>query len=197
MCPGEDELTRSPGFSELLTRSRNGNKQALDELVPLVYTQLHALAARLIRAERPDHTLRPTALINEAYVRLAEGEVGWLERAHFLALAARLMRQVLIDYARSRRAVKRGGTAIKLPLDEAIAIVPDRLGDILVMDEALNRLAQADARKSQVIELLYFGGLSYSEAAGVLGISEATLHRDLAFARSWLHRELALSEGQT
>jgi RNA polymerase sigma factor (TIGR02999 family) len=197
MLPGEDAATPSRLFSELLRRSSGGNKEALDELIPLVYKQLHSLAARLLRSERPDHTLRPTALIHEAYLRLAEGEVAWQERAHFFALAARLMRQVLVDYARSHRAAKRGGNASKLPLEDGIAVVPDRLGDVIVIDNALTRLAEADARKSQVIELVYFGGLSYIEAAGILGISEATLHRDLTFAKSWLRRELAASDGQT
>ena len=197
MCPGEDAATKSRVFGDLLTRSRGGDKNALDQLVPLVYDQLHAIALRLLHAERPDHTLQPTGLINEAYLRLAESDAGWQERAHFFALAARLMRQILVDYARSRRAAKRGGHASRVPLDEGIAIVPDRLGDVIVIDEALTGLARTDLRKSQVIELIYFGGLSYDEAAGVLGISEATLHRDLAFARSWLRRELAASDQQT
>jgi RNA polymerase sigma factor (TIGR02999 family) len=196
MHPGEDAAKTSQSFRELLTCSRNGDRESLNQLLPLVYQQLHALAARLLKAERPDHTLRPTALIHEAYLRLAESEAGWQDRAHFFALAARLMRQILVDYARSQKATKRGGKAAKIPLDERIAVIPDRLGDVIVIDEALTRLAEADSRKSEVIELLYFGGLSYAEAAAALGISEATLHRDLAFARAWLRRELARSDQQ-
>jgi RNA polymerase sigma factor (TIGR02999 family) len=193
----DDAAPPSRPVAELLARSRRGSKEALDELVPLVYAQLHALASRLLRAERPDHTLRPTALIHEAYLRLAAGGADWQERAHFFGIAARLMRQILVDYARSHRAAKRGGNAGRVTLDEGIAIVPDRLSDVIVINEALTRLAATDSRKGQVIELIYFGGLSYSEAAEVLGMSEATLHRDLAFARSWLRRELALSDQQT
>lgn len=196
MHPGEDAVTSSNPFRDLLARSHTGSKEALDELVPLLYTQLHGLASRLLRAERPDHTIRPTALINEAYLRLAAGECSWQERAHFMALSARLMRQILVDYARSRRAARRGSDPDRVPLEEGVAIVSDRLEDVIIADEALRRLAETDMRKSQAVELIYFGGLSYSEAAAVLDISEATLHRDLAFARSWLRRELASSDQQ-
>ena len=197
MHPGEDAVTSSGPFRELLTRSQRGSKEALDELIPLLYTQLHGLASRLLRAERPDQTIRPTALVHEAYLRLAASECSWQERAHFLALSARLMRRILVDYARSRRAARRGGNPARVPLEEGVAIASDRLEDVMLVDEALSRLAETDLRKSQVIELIYFGGLSYNEAAGVLGISEATLHRDLAFARSWLRRELASFDQQT
>jgi RNA polymerase sigma-70 factor, ECF subfamily len=194
MCSAQDAASPSQRFTELITRSRNGNKQALDQLVPLVYRQLHAIASRILRTERPNHTLRPTALIHEAYARLAESDIACQERTHFFALSARVMRQVLVDYARSQKAAKRGGNAGRVTLDESIAFAPDRLSDIVVIDEALTRLADLDLRKTEVVELIYFGGLSYSEAAAVLGISEATLHRDLAFARSWLRRELTASD---
>jgi RNA polymerase sigma-70 factor (ECF subfamily) len=196
MCRRQNTPGPSQVFRDLLTQSHGGNKEALDQLVPLVYKELHALASRLLRAERSDHTLRPTALIHEAYLRLAAGDAGWQERTHFFALSGRIMRQILVDYARSHRAAKRGGNAGRVALDEGIAIVPEQLGDVIVVDDALERLAQTDPRKSQVIELIYFGGLSYAEAATVLGISEATLHRDLAFARSWLRRELTVSDQQ-
>jgi RNA polymerase sigma factor (TIGR02999 family) len=193
MAAAEAESTGS--FELLLVRSRGGSKEALDELVPIVYGQLNALASRLLKSERAGHTLRTTALVNEAYLRLAGGEVAWENRAHFFALAARLMRQVLVDHARKQRSAKRGGDAVRIPLEDNLAIASDGLEDIIVIDDALTRLAVLDRRKSDAIELVCFGGMSYVEAAGILQISEATLHRDLAFARAWIERDLKMSDG--
>jgi RNA polymerase sigma-70 factor, ECF subfamily len=194
-----DEGSAVPSWllTELATRTAGANKQTLDRLIPLVYNELHAIAARILRSERPDHTLRPTALINEVYLRLAEKGIADPDRTYFFALAARMMRQVLVDHARSHRAAKRGGDGVRVQLDESTAIAPDCLSDMIVLDLALTRLATTDLRKTQVIELIYFGGLTYAEAAAALGISEATLHRDLVFARSWLRREFSLSDEQS
>ncbi len=177
--------------TRLLQEWSNGNKGALDELMPLVYDQLRRLASRCLRDERPDHTLRATALVNEAYLRLVGADVAWQDRAHFFAIAARLLRRVLVDHAKSHNRQRRGGGAEKITLDEAVLIGPGVGSGILDLDEALQRLATHDERKSQIIELLFFGGLTYDETAVALSISPATVHRELIMAKAWLHRELA------
>jgi RNA polymerase sigma-70 factor (ECF subfamily) len=192
MPDGDAESTKS--FSCLLIGSRNGNREALDELVPLVYRQLHSLASRLLKSERSDHTLRTTALVHEAWLRLAGSELTWQDRSHFFGLAARLMRQVLVDHARRQHSAKRGGEAIRIPLEDHLAITPGQLDDMIVIDDSLTRLARLDQRKSDVIELICFGGLSYAEAAKTLQISEATLHRDLTLAKAWIERDLRASD---
>jgi RNA polymerase sigma factor (TIGR02999 family) len=175
----------------LLRRWRSGDHQALDELMPLVYDELRRLAARCLYAERPGHTLPATALVHEAYLRLIGVDVEWQNRAHFHALAARILRRILVEYARSHNRQKRGGHALKVPLDEAVIVGPEASSTVLELDEALQRLAALDARKSEVVQLLYFGGLTYEETGAALDISPATVHRELKLAKAWLHREIA------
>jgi RNA polymerase sigma factor (TIGR02999 family) len=176
--------------TQLLRQWGSGSKEALDELMPVVYEQLRKLASRCLRAERPDHTLRATALVHEAYLRLVDADVAWEDRVHFYAVSARMLRRILVDHAKAHRRDKRGGGAEKITLDEAVMIGPQADAGILDLDEALVRLAAHDQRKSELIELLFFGGLTYDEAAGALKISPATVHRELTMAKAWLHREL-------
>ena len=185
----------SADITRLLAAWSVGDRAALDRLMPLLRDELHRLAERQIRAERPGHTLQATALVHEAYLRLVDqAGVPWQIRAHFLSLCAQLMRQILIDHARKHRAVKRGRGADALPLDEALVYAPERSAELLALDEALTRLSQADERKGRVVELRFFGGLSNTEMATVLGVSENTVLRDWAFARAWLQHELAVKE---
>lgn len=177
--------------TRLLQEWGGGDKRALDELIPVVYDQLRRLASRCLRAERPDHTLRATALVHEAYLRLVDADVAFQDRVHFFAVSARVLRRILVDHAKERNRQKRGGGAEKIPLDEAVLVGPQATAGIIELDEALERLAQQDPRKSQIVELLFFGGLTYDEAAAALEISPATLHRDLKLAKAWLHKELA------
>jgi RNA polymerase sigma factor (TIGR02999 family) len=176
--------------TQLLRQWSNGDKQALDELMPFVYDQLRRLAANCLRAERPDHTLRATALVNEAYMRLVDSDVAWQDRVHFFAVSARMLRRILVDHAKSNNRQKRGGEFQKIPLDEAMIVGPEGDKGIVELDEALKRLALQDQRKSELIELLFFGGLTYDEAAAALKISPATVHRELTLAKAWLYREL-------
>lgn len=176
--------------TRLLRQWRAGNKDALDELMPVVYDQLHRLAAKCLRSERPDHTLRATALVNEAYLRLVIADVEWEDRLHFFAIAARMLRRILVDHAKSIRREKRGGGVEKVELDEAVMIGPQIGAGIVELDLALRRLADQDARKSEIIEMLCFGGLTYDETAAALKISPATVHRELKLAKAFLHREL-------
>jgi RNA polymerase sigma factor (TIGR02999 family) len=174
--------------TQLLQQWGSANKEALDELMPIVYEQLRRLASKCLRTERSDHALRATALVNEAYLRLVDAEVAWEDRVHFFAVSARLLRRILIDHAKAH---KRGGGAEKVSLDEAMLVGPQATGGILELDEALQRLAAHDERKSTLVELLFFGGLTYDEAAAALKISPATVHRELTMAKAWLHRELS------
>jgi RNA polymerase sigma factor (TIGR02999 family) len=177
--------------TELLAQWSDGDDAALAELTPLVYEELRDLAHRHMGGERPDHTLQTTALVNEAYLRLADQtNPRWQNRAHFFAVAARAMRQILVSYARSNRAQKRGGGAFKVELDEAAIVSPEESKAIVDLHEALERLGTLDSRKAQVVELKYFGGLNYDEMAEVLKISPVTVRRDWEFARAWLHTEL-------
>lgn len=170
----------------------SGDKQALEQLIPIVYDELRRLAHRYMLGERPEHLLNTTALVNEAYLRLVQLEsLNWKDRTHFFAIAATQMRRILIDYARSRRAVKRGGETRQVSLDEQmLACGGDRI-DLLALDEALKRLKALDPRKAQVVELRFFGGLSVEETASMLGVSSDTVLRDWRLARSWLYRELS------
>jgi len=168
----------------------SGDEDALDRLIPLVYDELHALAARRLRGERPDHTLQATALVHEAYARLVEGDVRFDDRAHFFALAATAMRRILVDHARHRGRDKRGGGRARVTLNDEIAAAADRPDDILALDEAIERLAEHDERKARVVELHFFGGLTYAEIAAALEVSEATVDRDLRMAKAWLGNEL-------
>jgi RNA polymerase sigma factor (TIGR02999 family) len=177
--------------TELLTRWNDGDHAALAELTPLVYEELRRLAHHYMEGERPDPTLQTTALVNEAYLRLADQtNPNWQSRAHFFAVAARAMRQIVVDYARSYQSQKRGGGALKVELDEAAIVSPEQSKEIIDLHEALERLATLDSRKAQVVELKYFGGLNYDEMAEVLKISRVTVRRDWEFARIWLYREL-------
>jgi len=179
-------------ITQLLAAWREGNQAALDELYPLVYDELHRLARRYMSKERKGHTLQTTALINEAYVRLVDQRnVQWANRSHFFAISAQIMRRILIDHARRHAYAKRGGGARQVSLDETAAMVQDDFSEFLRLDEALKSLAQLDPRRSQVVELRYFGGLNNEEIAGVLKISENTVIRDWNMARAWLHRQLA------
>lgn len=174
----------------LLMKWRNGDQQALQDLLPLVYSELRRIAWRRLQAERPHHTLQSTELVHEAYLRLVKSPAQEIEnRLHFLAIASQLMRQILVDYGRKRRAGKRGG-GCRITLNEAIAFQPNNELDVLVLDEALTTLAQMDAQQAKVVELRFFGGLSIEESSRVLGVSPATVKRDWATARAWLKREM-------
>jgi RNA polymerase sigma factor (TIGR02999 family) len=191
----EEQASATPSAREtvtqLLQELSGGDQQALNRLVPLVYEQLRTLAARFLRSERPDHTLRATALVHEAYMHLVNADLTWQDRRHFYAVAARVMRRILVDHARAQKRQKRGGGAAQIPLDEAVLVGPDISPDVLNLDESLQRLSALDGRKAQIIELLFFGGLTYEEIAGVLDISPATVHRELKMAKAWLYRDLS------
>jgi len=177
--------------TQLLEHWSDGDDAALAELTPLVYEELRRLAHRHMGGERPEHTLQTTALVNEAYLRLADQtNPSWQNRAHFFALAARAMRQILVNYAKSYRAQKRGGGALKVELDEAALVSMEQSKEIVDLHEALERLAALDSRKAAVVELKYFGGLNYDEMAEVLKISPVTVRRDWEFAKVWLYTEL-------
>ena len=178
-------------ITELLAEWREGNQSALDELYPLVYDELHRLARRYMSRERKDHTLQTTALINEAYVRMVDQKnVNWANRSHFFAISAQIMRRILIDHARRHAYAKRGGGAQQVSLEEVAAIAPEQGRELMRLDEALKSLAERDPRRSQVVELRYFGGLNNEEIAGVLHVSENTVTRDWNMARAWLYQQL-------
>lgn len=190
---GREHVQGQPSnqVTELLVRWRGGDKAALDSLMPLVYSELHRIANHYLRSERQDHTLQSTALVHEAYVRLAAQDLPvWQNRAHFFAVAAQLMRQILVDYARRHRASKRGGSVYKLTLEDAQDQPEATDVDIVALDDALKELAAMDSQQSRVVELKFFGGLSIDETAEVLGISSSTVKRDWITARAWLFREL-------
>jgi len=182
----------SPGdITQLLVDLRRGSPEADAKLAPLVYTQLRRLAAHYMKHERPGHTLQPTALVNEAYLRLvAWQEANWKDRAHFFRVAARLMRQILVEHARARSAGKRGGSIQKITLDEALEFSPERSDELIALDDALQSLERLDPRQTQIVELRFFVGLSVEETAEALGISARTVKRDWNVARAWLHGEL-------
>jgi RNA polymerase sigma factor (TIGR02999 family) len=190
MTPGSTQ-----SVTDLLQAWASGNQAALDELLPLVYDELRRQARRYMRAQPAGHTLQTTALVHEAYLRLiGQSSVEWQGRAHFFGVAAKAMRSILVDHARARNAAKRGGAARALTLDEAGGIAgPQASVDVLALDEALGRLAELDSRKSQLVELRYFGGLGIDEAAAVLGVSPATVKREWTTARAWLRRELSVA----
>ena len=174
----------------LLREWSSGNKKVIDELVPLLYGHLRRIAANHLRSERPDHTLSATALVHEAYLELADADIAWQNRAHFYAVASRVLRHILVDHARSGNRQKRGGGTEMLALDEAVIIGPQVPPEILELDAALHKLAKQDERKSGIVEMLFFGGMTYDETAEALQISPATVHRELKMAKAWLHREL-------
>jgi RNA polymerase sigma factor (TIGR02999 family) len=184
--------TPTPGaVTRLIADARGGDTLALEKLVPLVYSELRRLAARYMRRERPGQSLQATALVHEAYLRLLkDDDLSYQNRAHFLGIAARSMRQILVEHARARDADKRGGERRRITLDESVAAGEPLDVDLLALDEALERLAQRNAQQSQIVELRYFGGLTNEETAEALGISPATVKRAWAVARAWLFREL-------
>ena len=178
--------------TQLLINWSNGDKDALDELIPLVRSELRRMARHYLARENPGHTLQTSALINEAYIRLIDQQkVQWQNRAHFFAVAARVMRHVLVDHARKRAYAKRGGGARRVPLNEATARIDLRAAELTALDDALNTLATLDPRKSQIIELRFFGGLSIEETAEVMKISSPTVQREWRSAKAWLRRELS------
>jgi RNA polymerase sigma-70 factor (ECF subfamily) len=185
--------THSPKeITRLLAAWSDGDQSALDKLVPLVQSELHRLAHHYMGRERPGHTLQTSALVNEAYIRLIDWKnVRWQNRAHFFAVSAQLMRRILVDFARERNYLKRGGGALQVSLSEAVAFAVDNEADLVALDEALVELTEMDRRKGQVVELRFFGGLSVKEVAEVLKVSEETVMRDWRLAKVWLLRQLA------
>lgn len=180
----------SASVSQLLEKWRAGDEEALRDLVPLIYEELHRLAHRYLQRERPDHTLQSTALVHEAYLRFSKRkQVDFQNRAHFFAASAQLMRQILVDYARSHHAGKRGG-GYKLSIEETPWLCEERGADLVLLDDALKGLAKLDPQQSRIVELRFFGGLSIEETAEILSISPATVKRDWATARLWLTREM-------
>ncbi|HXI26667.1 MAG TPA: sigma-70 family RNA polymerase sigma factor [Pyrinomonadaceae bacterium] len=188
MTPSQKEVSR------LLVASGDGNKAALNELLPVVYSELRRLAHQYMRRERPGNTLQTSALVNEAYLRLVDQKsVHWRNRAHFFGIAAQMMRRILVDHARRRRYAKRGGDACRVSLDEALIVSAQRTAEVLALDDALRALAEIDERKGQIVELRFFGGLSIEETAEVLKVSPGTVMRDWTLAKAWLRKEMTAS----
>jgi RNA polymerase sigma factor (TIGR02999 family) len=184
----------STEVSRLLRDAQGGDESALARLMPLVYDELHGLARRSLRRERTGHTLQTTALIHEAYLRLVGADVRWEGRVHFFAVAATIMRRILVDHARGRERDKRGGGVVPARLDDVVVAQSQPDEQLLALDAALERLSSFDARKARVIELHYFGGLTYDETAQALGVSAATVDRELRLAKVWLYRQLRPEE---
>lgn len=188
------ESTESPKRGEvtsLLVQLARGDEGAASKLIPLVYGELHRLAGGYMRRERADHTLQPTALVHEAYIKLVEfRSIDWRGRAHFLAIAAQLMRNILIDHARAHLRDKRGGGDKPLPLDEALVFTPEQSSELVKLDQSLERLARLDARQAKIVELRFFGGLTVEQTAEALGISPKTVKRDWSSAKAWLYGEM-------
>ena len=186
---GEMNHVKPKSITQLLVAWSDGDPTALNDLVPLVNEELRRLARSYMRRERPGHTLQTTALVNEAYLRLVDQkQVHWQNRAHFLAIAAQLMRRILVDYARRRQYQKRGGGAVQVTLGHADEVANERTPDLVALDEALTSLAEIDPRRSRVVELRFFGGLSIEETAEVLKVSPTTVERDWTIAKAWLHK---------
>ena len=184
-------MSSPPDITALLINWSNGDKAALDKLFPLVERELHRLARSYMRKVNPNHTLQTSALVNEAYLKLVDQrKTRWQNRAHFFAIAAQIMRRILLNHARDRNRVKRGGNAIQVSLSDAVVISMEKGNELLALDEALQRLAAFDERKGQVVELRYFGGLSVAETAEVLGVSSITINRDWRLAKAWLSKEI-------
>ncbi len=185
------DTSRQGDVTGLLVAWKNGSSEALDELVPIVYSELRKLARQQLRGERPDHSLQPTTLTHEAFLRLfGTRQVGWQNRAHFFAVASQLMRRILVDHARKRQTVKRGALPTRVTLDEADTPVEPLDVDVVALHEALTELTEVDSRQSRIVELRYFGGLNMEETAEVLGVSAATVKRDWRVAKLWLRRAL-------
>ena len=188
----EQAVNKSKEITRMLQEWSGGDRDALDALLPLVYTELHRQASRYLRRERSDHTLQTTALIHEAYMKLVDQrEVNWQNRTHFFGIAAQMMRRILVDYARQRHRAKRGGIAEDLPLEKAALVVSEEKSvDLVALDEALTRLAKFDERQARIVELRYFSGLTIEETAEVLRISPATVKSDWNVAKAWLRHEI-------
>jgi RNA polymerase sigma factor (TIGR02999 family) len=185
-APSSNEVTR------LLLDWSEGDKSALNRLMPLVYDELRKLAHHYMGRERQGHTLQTTALVNEAYLRLIDQRsVQWQNRAHFFGIASRMMRRILVDHARSRQYGKRGGGTHQVPLDEVMVVSPERAADVVALDDALTALAEIDERKTKIVEMRFFGGLSIDETAEVIGVSPGTVMRDWTLAKAWLHRQIS------
>ncbi len=176
--------------TQLLKAMRSGDPQAAQDLLPLVYAELHRLAKSYMRRERPDHTLQATALINEAYLRLAGEEIDWKNRAHFIGLSAQVMRRVLVDHARAHNAEHRGGGLQRVEMQDELAISPDKLDQVQQIDHLLKKLEKENPRQAKVVELRYFGGLNFEEIGGLLKLTSRTAKTDWALARIWLHEQL-------
>ena len=188
----EDTPPTTPQVTQLLIAWGEGDQIARDQLMSLVYEELHRLAHRYMKRESPGHTLQTSALVNEAFVRLVDQKnVRWQNRAHFFGIAAQMMRRILVDYARSRNYAKRGGGAAQISLDEALIVSDERSAEVVSVHEALERLAEFDPRKSQLVELRFFGGLSIDETAQVLNVSPGTVMHDWTLAKAWLRREIS------
>lgn len=180
--------------TQLLVAWSNGNQAARDQLMDVVYDELHRLARRYMRRENPGHTLQTSALVNEAFLRLVDQRsVHWQNRTHFFGIAAQMMRRILVDYARSRNFAKRGGGAIKLSFEEGSFVSDERSEEVVALHEAMERLAQIDPRQAQIVELKFFGGLSNEETAAVLSVSPGTVARDWTMAKAWLRREISIA----
>ena len=186
-------MTTSPQqVTQLLINWSNGDQAARDKLMPLVYDELHRLAHQYMKRESPGHTLQTSALVNEAFVKLVDQtDVRWQNRSHFFAIAAQLMRRILVDHARSRQTAKRGGGARPVSFDDALLVSDERSAEVVAVHEALERLAAFDSRKAQLVELRFYGGLSIDETAKVLGVSPGTVMRDWTLAKAWLHKEIS------
>ncbi len=184
MMPDDGQVTH------LLRAMRAGDPHAAETLLPLIYQELHRLASSYMRRERRDHTLQATALIHEAYLRLAHEDVDWASRHHFIGVAAHVMRRVLVDYARAHKAERRGGNLKRVELEDGLAIAVDRIDEVITIDEALDRLAHVNPRQARVVELRFFGGLSIEEIAPLLGVAPRSVKRDWSVARLWLYKEL-------
>ena len=181
-----------PNITEMLRQWTTGKAEVMNELLPLIYDELHKRARAYLRRERQNHTLQPTALVHEAYLKLIDQrDDNWQSREHFFAIAAQAMRRILVDHARNRHRLKRGGSNEDLPLEEALlAVADDSNVDLIALDEAMTKLAEFDPQRERIVELRYFGGLTVDEAAKALGVSRATAARDWQVAKAWLHREL-------
>lgn len=184
-------MTEKSDFTQLLHRAQTGDKDSLDRLLPLVYQELRRVAANQLQKERGDHTLQPTALVHEAYLRLIEQrEVDWRNRAHFFSIAAEMMRRILVNYAVQRKAQKRGDGATHLALDDALSYGEETDLDVILLNEALERLAEFDARQARIVELRFFGGLTIEETAQVMSISDSAVKREWRMAKSWLKTQI-------
>jgi RNA polymerase sigma factor (TIGR02999 family) len=182
----------------LLEQLAKGKEEVASKLIPLVYNELRRLAGGYMRRERNDHTLQPTALVHEAYLKLVEQRsVNWQSRAHFFGIAAQLMRRILVDHARGHLRDKRGGGVIPVPLDEALVFAPEQSSELVKLDQSLDRLAKFDPRQSKIVELRFFGGLTVEQTAEVLGISPKTVKRDWSVAKAWLHGDLKANHGNS